>query len=230
LVVQECAWRIAVVSAMLVSPNLSSALRAGTKTSARAEGSPAQRPVLAVDIDETLCITDYTSLFWGIGKDTTAALPGAQATLNRLARWFDVVYVTARSRSLAGKTQRWLKKNGFPDGRLVTSPSLGDFIFQSGFKRRQLGELRSEYPNMVVGIGDKAKDAAAYRVNGMFPVIVNPRPNQRYRADDAVLQDWSAVRAFFEANRELLCDPRRMNEVLLRGRVIVNRSADSRQF
>ncbi len=164
------------------------------------------RPVLAVDVDETLCITDYTSLLWGIGKDKTKPLPGAQATMRSLAAKFDVIYVTARSRSLADKTRAWLNKFGFPSGRIVTSPTLGDFIFQSDFKRKAMASLKREYPNMVAGIGDKAKDAEAYRAVGIVPVIVNPWRNQKYRPDDNVCKNWSAVAAFFEANDSRLID------------------------
>ena len=45
--------------------------------------STANRPVIAVDIDETLSKTDYTGLLWGIGGDNITPLPGAQATLRR---------------------------------------------------------------------------------------------------------------------------------------------------
>jgi hypothetical protein len=182
---------------------------------------PVARPVIALDIDETLCITDYSYLLWGIGSDDSAPLPGAQAALTHLAVSFDLVYVTARSRSLSGKTKRWLERYGFPKGRLVMSPTVGDFIFQSGFKRRALSRLKSEYPNLVVGIGDKAADAKAYRASGMFPVVVNPWPRQKYRADDVILSDWTAVSAFFEENLDVLSDPDRMNGSLGPGRVWV---------
>jgi hypothetical protein len=177
------------------------------------------RPVLAVDVDETLCVTDYNSLIWGIGSDDTTPLPGSAAALRQLAGTYDVVYVTARSRSLAGKTSRWLEAHGFPRGRLVTSPTLGDFIFQSNFKQQVLRKLRIEYPNMVVGIGDKVKDGEAYRSNRMVSVIVNPWRGHRYHANDIVLRDWAAVAAFFEANRPVLSDPQQLNEALRRGGV-----------
>lgn len=177
-----------------------------------------ERPMIAVDIDETLSVTDYNSLIWGIGKDDSTPLEGAVVALRRLSESYELIYVTARSRSLAGKTERWLNRFGFPKGRLVTSPTLGDFIFQSGYKRRVLSRLRSEYPNLVVGIGDKASDAKAYRACGMLPVIVNPWPRQRYRADDVVLRDWAAVSAFFETNHELLSDAEGMNRSLKQSR------------
>jgi hypothetical protein len=214
-----------------VQPDLTStrdliglASRSSVHTSPR-PAVTAERPVMAVDIDETLSETDYRSLVLGVGHDDSTPLPGAPAALTRLARSFDLLYVTARSRSLAGKTERWLERSGFPKGRLVTSRWIGDLIFQSGYKRRVLSRLRSEYPNLVVGIGDKAADAEAYRANRILPVVVNPWPRKKYRTGDVVLQDWSAVSAFFNANHQLLSNPRRMNDSLSSGRVQVNRSA-----
>jgi hypothetical protein len=166
--------------------------------------------MIAVDVDETLCVTDYNSLLWGIGKDDSRPLPEAQATLSRLAGSFDIIYVTARPRSLADATEQWLSKHSFPTGRIVTSPTLGDFILQSDFKRNVFRQLRLEYPNMLIGIGDKVKDAEAYRVNGMVPVIVNPWRGHAYHANDIICRDWSAVRAFFDANRATLSDPQRL--------------------
>jgi phosphoglycolate phosphatase-like HAD superfamily hydrolase len=189
-----------------------------------------ERPVVAVDIDETLCETDYTNLLWGIGRDETTPLPGARAALSELSRDYDLLYVTARSKSLAGKTTSWLKRHGFPEGRLITSPTLGDFIFQSGFKRAALRQLRREYPNLVVGIGDKAADAEAYRANRMVPVVVHPWAHHRYHADDVVLRDWSAVAGFFRDNRAVLRDPRRLNDALGRGPVDLLRSGDGRAY
>lgn len=205
---------------------------AGHETALSAVQPPksTEKPVLAVDVDETLCITDYNSLLWGIGDDDTTALPGAQPTLSRLAASFDLVYLTARSRSLKNKTQHWLDRHGFPGGRLVTSPTLGDFIFQGDFKRKVLRKLRHEHPNMVIGIGDKAKDAEAYRSNHMLAVIVNPWSSQRYHTDDVICRDWSAVSDFFSANHELLSDPRLLSQSLSRGRLKLDLSSKAREY
>lgn len=191
---------------------------------------PTERTVLAVDVDETLSVTDYNSLLWGIGKDDSQPLPGAQTTLSRLGRSFEIIYVTARSRSLEDETRAWLAKHGFPSGRIVTSPTLGDFIFQGDFKRKVMQRLRSENPNLVVGIGDKAKDGEAYRNSRMVSVIVNPWRNQKYHADDIVLRDWSAVADFFEANQALLSNPRRLKEGLNGGRLSLNLSSEAREY
>ena len=172
-----------------------------------------------MDVDETLCVTDYTSLVWGIGKDDSKPLPEAQATLQRLHGSFDIMYVTARSRSLERETRQWLSKHNFPAGRIVTSRTVGEFILQSNFKRKAFRKLRREYPNMVIGIGDKAKDGEAYRDNGMLAVIVNPWPDHDYHRDDIICRDWPAVQTFFDANRPTLSDPQRLSRQVDRGQM-----------
>lgn len=189
-----------------------------------------ERAVLAVDIDETLTKTDYQYLLWGIGTDDTLPLPGSQATLSRLAATFDIVYVTARSRSLKGKTERWLARHEFPQGRLVTSFTLGGFIFQGEYKRDVIRQLRREYPNMLAGIGDKPKDGMAYRRSSMVSLIVNPWPQQEYHEDDIVLRDWAAVSRFFEANHDVLSNPRLARKVLNGGGPGLNLSGRARKF
>jgi hypothetical protein len=175
------------------------------------------RTTLVVDIDETLCITDYNSVLWGIGRDDSVPLPGAVAAMSRLAREYNIVYLTARPKSCENRTRRWLVSRGFPDGPLVTSPTVGDFLGQTGFKKSMLAKLQQQYGRMLIGIGDKPTDAEAYRHNGMLPVIVNPWRDRRYQDREIVIQDWSGILAFFERNRDVLTDSRRLADGLQRG-------------
>jgi len=183
-------------------------------------GRPApQRPriTLVVDIDETLSITDYNSLYWGIGSDDSRPLRGAPETMRLLSRDYHVVYLTARPNSLARKTLRWLSAQRFPLGEVLTAPSL--FSHQPSFKDRALRRLRSSTPNVLIGIGDKNTDAASYRAHGMLSVVVNPWDHQRYRPDDIVLADWQDVGAFFRRNQELLTDATRLAGEMRDGRL-----------
>ena len=172
------------------------------------------RSMIAVDIDETISQTDYSAVLWGVGKDKSKPLPHAQAALQRLSKRFDILYVTARPRSIRSKTQQWLDRYDFPKGRLVTSAKLNEFVFQSNYKRSVLGRLRREYPNLVIGIGDKASDAKAYRGARMLPIVVHPWPTHKYRTDDVVLQNWQAVLDYFGANMAFLSNPQQMNHWL----------------
>lgn len=174
------------------------------------------RTTLVVDIDETLCVTDYNSVLWGLGRDDSTPLPGAVSAMSRLAREYNIVYLTARPKSCENRTRRWLTSRGFPDGPLITSPTVGDFIGQTGFKKSMLARLQRQYGQMLIGIGDKPTDAEAYRQNGMLPVIVNPWRDRRYQNQEIIIQDWSGVLAFFERNRDVLTDSRRLADGLQR--------------
>jgi hypothetical protein len=182
------------------------------------------RTTIVVDIDETLCVTDYNSVLWGIGTDDSRPLASAPQTLTRLARDYEIIYLTARPKSSEKKSRRWLISRGFPDGRIITSPTLGDFLAQTGFKKSMLARLQRQYGRMLIGIGDKPTDAEAYRQNGMLPLVVNPWKDRRYRRGELIFRDWAGVEAFFERNRELLTDSPRLAEALRDGNIPVTRS------
>jgi phosphatidate phosphatase APP1 len=161
---------------------------------------------LVVDIDETLCVTDYTNVFWGIGRDDSRPLPNAARIMNSLSRDFRIVYLTARPRNLLEKTRRWIAREGFPQGDIITAPNVLDLISQTTYKQKQLNRMRASYPNMLIGIGDKPTDADAYRKHGMLPVVVNPWRDRHYRAGELIMQDWQQLGEFFERNRDVLTD------------------------
>lgn len=65
-----------------------------------------------------------------------------------------VAYITARPETVAGGTQKWLKKHGFPKAELITRT--GDISMDSFNKKRnewKAGVLKTLYPE-VVGIVD----------------------------------------------------------------------------
>jgi hypothetical protein len=173
-----------------------------------------EQTILVVDVDETLSVTDYKSLLWGIGRDDSAPLPGALETLVDLADNYHIVYLTARPRSLQQKTRRWLEVQGFPAGPVLAAPRLRDFLQQKRFKRRLLADKQNEWDNMLIGIGDKPTDARAYRQNDMLAIVVNPWPGQRYNDQDVVLTDWYGVAAFFREYHRLLSNPDKLGHAL----------------
>lgn len=185
----------------------------------RAKAVPERRTTIVVDVDETLCITDYNCVLWGIGSDDSRPLRDAQRVMRQLSERFDILYLTARPTSCIPKTRRWLTSNGFPDGQIVGSPSLGDFLGQTGFKKKALRRLREASDRILIGIGDKNTDAEAYRDNGMLAIIVNPWSHQRYSRNDIVLNEWSRVGTFFEANADLFTAPEQLAEAMSRNRL-----------
>lgn len=189
--------------------------------SGRAATPATHRTTIVVDIDETLCITDYNCVLWGIGSDDSRPLAHAAQTLNELARSYDIVYLTARPTSVAHRSQAWLARHGFPKGQLVGSPTIGDFLGQTGFKKKALARLQRERKGLLIGIGDKPTDAEAYRENGMLALIVNPWEGKRYHPHDLIFQDWRGIARFFEANEGVLIDPLKLASGIRTGELTV---------
>ncbi len=173
------------------------------------------RPIVVVDIDETLSITDYNSVLMGVGGDDSQPLPFAREGMRRLAANFDIIYLTARPQSSANATQRWLRSHGFPEGPLFTAPNVGDFLLQTSFKRQALAKIRSHWPQLLIGIGDKPTDADAYRSNGMLALVVNPWRDRTYRDDELIFRDWSSLDAFFQKNHATLSHTEKLRRAVV---------------
>jgi hypothetical protein len=90
---------------------------------------PDQRPYAVLDIDATLSDTsqrihflerkpkDWDS-FFAHAKDD-AVLDEGLAVATTLGAEHDIVYLTGRPERLRRDTVKWLKDNGFPDGKLL---------------------------------------------------------------------------------------------------------------
>ncbi|MBN1344529.1 MAG: hypothetical protein JXQ73_17700 [Phycisphaerae bacterium] len=172
--------------------------------------------IIAVDIDGTISDTDYDDLiFDDEDKDSTPILNSREA-LFALANDFHLVYVTGRPRFLLEKTRAWLATHGFPPGPVIAAGGLRDFLRQGGFKRETLARFRQCWPNLLIGIGDKHRDAEAYRANGMLPVIVTANDVARKRRtwQVAVVPGWEDVTQLFAVNHRLLSDPRALADTI----------------
>jgi len=180
------------------------------------------RIILAVDVDGTLAETDYDDLILGRRDVESQPLPHAQQTLEKLSADFHILYLTARPHYYVQKTRRWLKDCGFPGGPVFTAPRLRDTIRHTRFKRRMLATLRKDWPNLLIGIGNKAADAEAYGPNGMLSLIVRRAADEDLGPHAIVLQDWPAVSRFFDANADVLCDPRELTRAT-RGEIMLLR-------
>lgn len=180
------------------------------------------RPILAVDIDNTISRTEYEDLILKTLDVKSKPIPGSRETLTDLSRDFYVAYVTARPRIYVEKTRWWLSQNGFPPGPVVTAPRIRDVIQRKTLKRKMLADLRRRWPNLLIGIGNNQHDAEAYGANGMLALIVNPNVKHAYALDAVVLGDWGAVGRFFEANREILVRTDELTKVI-HGEVMLRR-------
>ena len=173
-----------------------------------------ERVSMAVDIDHTISQTDYRRLILKEGVAVSPPIPGARETLTELAKEYNVLYLTGRPRFLIEKTRGWLDHYGFPRGPVVAAPRFRDALRQLKFKQRTLRALREQWPNLLIGIGNRASDIEAYASNQMLPVIVYSGGQEKHYSDAVVLQDWQFVRRFFEANDGILGDPRNLQKVI----------------
>lgn len=163
---------------------------------------------IIVDIDETISITDYPSLVFGVGTDESKPYHHAHDVLTELSREFEITYLTSRPQWLTGETRKWLAKHGFPAGTVLTTARMIDVYWPGPFKKRAIAALRRASPDLLIGIGDRHTDVEAYVGNNMLALVVNPRRNTVYHPRALVLQDWDQVRAFFENHAATLRAPR----------------------
>jgi hypothetical protein len=135
----------------------------------------------------------------------------------RLAKTFQIAYLTARPEALFAKTVGWLKDHRFPPGPVFVAPNLKGMIRQKKYKTGALRVLREEWPNIRIGIGESAVDARSYTENGMLAIIVASEPEPELGRGAVVLEDWSEVDDFFERNLDMLADPDRLGRTLENG-------------
>lgn len=171
------------------------------------------RTIVAVDIDETVSATEYRALLLK-DDDTSSPITGSDTTLKRLANDCQVVYITGRPRFLWEKTQRWLDRNGFPPGPLITAPNLRQCIVQASFKRKELANIRETWPAALIGIGDRGADIHAYGENGMLTLLVGGTPSVDPKRHMYRFEDWQSLGDFCVANQAVLTSPQRLQIAL----------------
>jgi hypothetical protein len=175
-----------------------------------------QRVCIAVDIDETIATTPVKVLLHGSGVDTSQPIPRSVAVLQELARDYQLVYVTVRSRFLLEKTRTWLREQGFPDGPVVVARSIRELFRAESYKQRQIEALRAVWPNLLVGIGDRPSDAAAYDENGMLALALTDA-YEHFGPRTVMFRDWDGVGRFFAEHRAVLTDAARLREAVKSG-------------
>lgn len=174
-----------------------------------------RRTIIAVDIDHTIARTKTRSLvFEHDEEDESSAISGSRRTLARLARDFEIAYVTARPRFLTDKTREWLAENEYPTGPVILSPGIRQMIDRTDYKRETLRTLRRRWPNLRIGVGNSESDVKAYTENDMLAVIVSAKMKDPRSPKAVVFSHWKPVGAFFETHGPTLADPRRLEAAL----------------
>lgn len=177
----------------------------------------ADRPVLVVDIDDTICDTDRDDVIFKKRDLDSSPIGKSQPILSHLAGSFQIAYLTARPRFLFEKTRIWLSDQRFPPGPVFVAPGLRRMVRARHYKTAALQKLRSLWPNVAIGIGDSEVDAHAYSDCGMLPLIIADEPDEDLGPRAVVLRNWAAVNRFFVDNQEILTDLARLDRVLRNG-------------
>lgn len=176
-------------------------------------------PVLVVDVDETICWPAYLHIALGARRDVMSQpVKGSRAALRALAHDFNIMYISARPRFLLDMTRQWLATHGYPPGPMVTSQELSAVLAQSSYKRTELARLRQHFPNMLIGIGDKAADIDGFRHNGMLSLIVGRSALWGDREHTIALRDWPTLLRFIRANQHVLSSCQALSTALRNGR------------
>jgi hypothetical protein len=125
-------------------------------------------PMAIVDLDKTLAHTKS----WRFFSQNPEPMPGSVDVMRRLAKDYTVVYVTHRPQQYAHRTKTWLLRHDYPAGPLLM-PEVVDFARGSRrYKSRELAKLKSKFPNIRIGIGDKISDIQAYHNSGLKAFLI----------------------------------------------------------
>ncbi len=149
-----------------------------TPASLLVSAKPKDAPFIVIDLDHTVVASSFFRVI------TSGAKPMSQAdrVVGELAKNYGIIYLTHRPDLLGNKSKNWLTDNGFVRAPLLVS-SFRQSVGDSGkFKSARLAELRKDFPNVRIGIGDKISDVEAYVANDMTGYLI---PNYDRDDDDA---------------------------------------------
>jgi hypothetical protein len=149
-----------------------------------------RRPVLVSDLDYTL-IDMSTYRFFDHDNQKIPPFKGAPEGMTKLAREYDVIYLTARDDIYLNVTKEWLAMYEFPKAPLFFCDLSEDPVRQGAYKQEALKALKERWGNLTVGVGDKAHDARAYLANGMQAYILGDHDELPEGA--IPVKDWDEV-------------------------------------
>lgn len=139
--------------------------RAGFLVTAREPDTP----IIVVDLDHTVVAGGWVDV---LTKDDPARMAHAAEVLNRLARKYQMVYLTQRPDFLTRKSQQWLASGRFPPGPVLPCDIRQSLKDNAKMKSVRISLIRSQYPNVQIGVGDQLTDAQAYLENGLTAYLI----------------------------------------------------------
>lgn len=157
------------------------------------------RPIFVTDVDEV--ISDLPELRVPLTNiPDNPAVSGSIDALRKLSGSMVILYLTARDDALANKTRSWLKFHGFPSGPLkvwnwTQANSFGTSRgAQTLYKLDYIKGLKSIFPNIVAGIGNRTGDAQACLQAGTKAFIRAPKePRANFPQGTVFVESWAEV-------------------------------------
>lgn len=180
------------------------------------------RTTIVCDVDGTISQSDLGTLVYTVMGHTdipSAAVPDAAQTLQRLAKDYNIIYLTDRPIYLRQVSYKWMSEHGFPPGPLITTPDLHTSQEVVKFKQKIIGKLKTLYPDTLIGFGNAETDAEAYAASGMLSIMIDDGKNRQFGADVLYLRTWKRVGEFFSENGEVLRKPGRLRAAMTEGRL-----------
>lgn len=168
------------------------------------------RTTIAVDIDDCISHTSYSDLFVTHFDSNSRPFEQSREVLRRLAREYQILYISARPRFLTDKTRLWLDGADFPPGPYYHALGFDACLHQGTAKREILQTLRQRWPNLLIGIGDKGADDRCYGAVNMLTLLVNTPPFASFGDHCIVVRDWAGIGRFFDEHGQQLKDPGRL--------------------
>lgn len=176
------------------------------------------RVILAIDLDYCIVQTNYVRLLFGKHIPVSPPFADSREVLTDLSKDYQILYLTARPRSMTERTRQWLDHYGFPPGPLVVSDHFADVLHQLEWKRDTLKRLHLQYPSLLVSLGNRKIDIESALPNHILPVLVRSAEiDAKDEPGNLLLEDWRAIGEFFRVNRQTLIDPDELDAAIRNG-------------
>lgn len=147
-------------------------------------------PIMIVDIDKTIAdVSGIPFLF----SDYKSILPlkNSSQLLETLAKKLNIIYLTARNEVFMQHTRKWLDYYNFVKAPVFFwSYSKHPFDTEE-YKTYILKALGEKFKNIVIGVGDRETDVAAYVANGLKAYYITD--NQQKIKNSISVSSWDKI-------------------------------------
>jgi hypothetical protein len=150
-------------------------------------------PVIVVDIDHTIADVSPQGFIFRKVQNVRPVL-GSREALDELSKTMQILYLTARDHIFTRKTKLWLRAAEFPEAPVYLRKGTRFWSASpQAHKIERLKEIRSRFPNIRWGVGDKPGDVAAYIAHGIRPILLAPARPLGITENVPCLPDWKAI-------------------------------------